>query len=436
MTGVTKSLESILNILQSRGIVRRSVISHSLQTHTNLASTYGDASRLPTASGPESPRMDIARRRTLDVERERDDSFKRAQRSPMDEGSRLLESTPSPTLRERRRRSIVSDVTTTIQAHSSVSQSPSSGYFPSPMQAPLPSARAFSTSSSLGNPTLPPISPSSQQPSQAALITHLSDLQHQVGTKSLALQTLQAEHNHLLSAYSRSQTRCGTLEKKFQVSDAEINNLTEERNRLQAQCDAFEKQVEDLLEQRDAAHKLSIANGGQYTSILQQASRLEAQSSSDRKKWKAEKDEWERVKEDMERRIKQLESEKAEGPINSEEPHVPEGNSEIIFHKSESPSAGGSPEHRTDILKLTVVAGDIILSTNPDDLRHEIIRLRHKANDLERTLQELKTEGQRIDQMLNGIGAISKRVFAKAEAATTSTTTPGSASTTGDSTQQ
>jgi chromosome segregation ATPase len=303
------------------------------------------------------------------------------------------------------------------------------------MQAPLPGARAFSSaSSSLGNPMLPPISPSSQPPSQAALTAHLSDLQHQVGTKSLALQTLQAEHNHLLSAYSRSQTRCGTLEKKFQVSDTEINNLTEERNRLQLQCDAFEKQVEDLLEQRDTANKLSIANGGQYTSILQQASRLEMQSLSDRKKWRLEKEEWERQKEEMEQRIKQLESEKAEGFAGSRKPHA-EDSSEL-FHKSRSPSAGGLPEHRTDILKLTVVPGDIILSANPDDLRHEIIRLRHKANDLDRTLQELKTEGQRIDQMINGIGTISKRIFAKVDAATTSTTSPGGASTTtADSTQ-
>ncbi|KAI9775282.1 MAG: hypothetical protein M1839_001334 [Geoglossum umbratile] len=429
MDGVTKSLECILTILKSKGMARKGTTTHASQPHYP-STTYGSA-------GPGLPQMGTMNRR-LDTENERDDSLKRGQHSSTDETSRAPESTPSPSLRERRGRSSAGDVAT-AQPQRSVSQSPNSGYFPSPMQAPLPNMRALSSGSSLGfsgTPMLPPISPSSQpsQPSQAALAAHLSDLQHQVGTKSFALQTLQSEHDRLRSAYQRSQMRCVTLEKKFQVSDAEINNLTEERNRLQVQCEAFEKQVEDLHDQRDAANKLSIAGGGQYTSIIQQANLLEAQTLTDRKKWKAEKEEWERQKGEMEQRIKQLEMGDEESSVGDKKPYVPDDGSEPI-HKTQSPSdpsIGVLSGHPTDTPRLTVVPGDVILSSNPDDLRHEIIRLRYKTNDLDRTLQELKAEGQSIDQLVCNLTAVSKRVVAKVDAVTATSATEGGAGATRD----
>jgi predicted nucleic acid-binding Zn-ribbon protein len=419
MDGVTKSLECILTILKSKGMTRKSAVTRTPQTH-HLSNTYGNV-------GPESPQMETMRRR-LDIEKERDGSG-REQHPSADENPRASESTSSPSLRERRRRSFVGDVTTT-QPQSSVSQSPNSGYFPSPMQVPLPNMRAPSSGSSLGfsgNPMLPPISPSSQpSQSQAALAAHLSDLQHQVGTKSFALQTLQTEHDRLRSAYQRSQMRCATLEKKFQVSDAEINNLTEERNRLQTQCEAFEKQVEDLLEQRDAANKMSIAGGGQYTSIIQQANLLESQTLTTRKKWKAEKEEWERQKEEMEQRIKQLEMDR--------EGHVPDGSAEASLKPQSPPSprTRDLPGHPGDLHKLSLGAGDIILSSNPDDLRHEIVRLRHRTNDLDRSLQELKSDGQSIDQLVRGLAAASRRMVARADAAAATAATPEGAGATAD----
>ena len=148
--------------------------------------------------------------------------------------------------------------------------------------------------------------------------------------------------------------------------------------------------------------------------------------------------EWERQKEEMEQRIKQLEVEKEEGSAASKKLRVPDDSSGL-FHKSQSqldPSTGGSSEHRADTLTVTVAPGDIILSSNPDDLRFEIIRLRNKTSDLDRTLQELKTEGQRIDQMISGIGSISKRIVAEVEAVTATNATLGNVSTTEDSINQ
>jgi predicted nuclease with TOPRIM domain len=132
--------------------------------------------------------------------------------------------------------------------------------------------------------------PSPPSASQSAQAAHLQDLQHQISTKTLALQTLQREHDNLLAAFSRQQTRCATLDKKSQVSDNEINSLTEEKIRLQAQVEALEAQVEDLVKSRDEAHKQSVANGAQYMQIMSHSSRLQAQGAADLKRWKTEKE--------------------------------------------------------------------------------------------------------------------------------------------------
>ncbi len=68
---------------------------------------------------------------------------------------------------------------------------------------------------------------------------HLNDLQHQCSISTLALQTLQREHDRLQAAFSRSQIRCSMLDEKLQVSEHEINFLNEEKARLQAERQEF-----------------------------------------------------------------------------------------------------------------------------------------------------------------------------------------------------
>ncbi|KAI9876853.1 MAG: hypothetical protein M1830_005463 [Pleopsidium flavum] len=290
----------------------------------------------------------------------------------------------------------------------------------SPMQAsssiralPSPSSFSFSTSN-----VLPPISPCAGS-SQAAHAAHLQDLQHQISTKTLALQTLQREHDSLLAAFSRSQIRCATLEKKFQVSDAEINTLTEERIKLLSQIEAFETQVEELIKSREEARKQSVANGGQYMKIMAMASRLEAQGAADKKKWMSEREEWEREREGL-RRVSQTSENKREerawtGGVRIRERGLsatsPEMSSKLLCSMSRCTSANypgtntGASESEVD---------DVLASTSPDDLRSEVVRLRQSCHDMEVALQDLRLEGQRIDQVMQEFGRVGKRIATKA----------------------
>ncbi len=305
----------------------------------------------------------------------------------------------------------------------------------SPMQAPPPT-RMLPSPSSISFPatsnTLPPISPSQPNtPSQSAHAAHFHDLQHQVSTKTLALQTLQREHDTLLSAFSRSQTRCATLDKKFQVSDVEINNLTEDRMRLQASVEGLEIQVEDLIKSRDEARKQSVANGGQYMKILAMASKLEAQGAADRKSWKSEKT-------DLEDRIKVLKGQKsdmrvpvstldASPPLNTEESSnfnpLPVPLADTNRSPDQSPSfevstVEPSATATADLKATAAIEDEILNSTSLDTLRGEVTRLRHSCHEMESALNDLKNEGEHIDQLVQQFGAIGRKLISKAENAT------------------
>lgn len=245
--------------------------------------------------------------------------------------------------------------------------------------------------------------PSPPSASQSAQAAHLQDLQHQISTKTLALQTLQREHDNLLAAFSRQQTRCATLDKKSQVSDNEINSLTEEKIRLQAQVEALEAQVEDLVKSRDEAHKQSVANGAQYMQIMSHSSRLQAQGAADLKRWKTEKEEWEKERGELQSRIEELEADSPAGTYCG--PMLSSGRNEPWEGRSI-----GSTE-RT----LKPAGPDTILSsTSLEVLRAEVIRLRNTCREMELTLQDLKDEANRIEQVMHDFGSIGKRISTKA----------------------
>jgi hypothetical protein len=150
--------------------------------------------------------------------------------------------------------------------------------------------------------TLPPIPPPSPYSSHnKAQNTHLSDLQHQVSVKTLALQTLQKEYDSLLQKLDRQRTKCAALEKKFEVSDVEINTLTEEKERLAAQIIDLETQVEELQSSRDQTRRDLTANNAQYLQIMKMDAQLQAQATAEKKRWMEER-------EDLERQIRALET--------------------------------------------------------------------------------------------------------------------------------
>ena len=355
---------------------------------------------------------------------------------------------PNPA--EGRRGSLVSSDAAPVSELSNLNERTSGPVVaPSPMLASRPVSRLLPTPSSMsfpsGSSVLPANCSPSPHPSPAAQAMHFQDLQHQVSTKALALQTLQREHEHLLSAYARSKSRCHTLERKFEVSDAEINRLTEERVGLQAQVDALEAQVEGLIKSRDDARTQGAANGGQYMKIMSMASRLEAQNAADKKKWTAERVEWEKSNEEKDRRIAQLEKDKEttlrmvgmdqSPPHESEVSHysahiksispMPLSNSNSTGRR-EPPSlptelSAGSNTHLGDLpgstLSDDVSPDDVVYMGSIDDLRREVVRLRKGCHAMEVALQDLKSDGYRIEQVMQKFGNIGKRVVSKADAA-------------------
>ncbi len=281
---------------------------------------------------------------------------------------------------------------------------------------PTPSSLSFSSCFDV----LPTLSPTAD-PSHSAQATHLQDLQHQISTKTLALQTLQCEHDNLLSAFSRSQIRCATLEKKFQVSDTEINTLTDDRIKLMSQIEVYEAQVEELNSSRDEARKQSVANGGQYMKIMAMASRLEAQGAADKKKWMSEKEAWDREKSEYCREIQSLQKERekelpaGKAPVSDRGPNAGSPHESLQFSSHDLYTS--SPTH-SDLLDGApgVEAEDVLTSTSLLTLRNEIIRLRNCFSAMQIALQDVRTEGERMEQAIHLMGSIKQQISTKVDA--------------------
>ena len=217
---------------------------------------------------------------------------------------------------------------------------------------------------------------------QAAHASHLQDLQHQISTKTLALQTLQREHDQLLAAFSRSQIRCNTLDKKSQVSDHEINTLTEEKIRLQQQVEQLESQVEDLIQSRDEKQKQSSADGAQWRQIMAMSSQLQMKGAEEARKYKAEREAWEADRSALEQRLRDL---------------------EVGSSSSTGKKRALDTEEEGDANNLPSMGG----------MQQEILRLRQKCAGLERMLQDLSGETEEIDTAINAMNSIRERIASR-----------------------
>ncbi|RMZ80022.1 hypothetical protein DV738_g3037, partial [Chaetothyriales sp. CBS 135597] len=248
-----------------------------------------------------------------------------------------------------------------------------------PQYRPLPSPTSQYSALPLSGPVQ-----FSSSPSSAVQASHLQDLQHQISTKTLALQTLQKEHDQLLAAFSRSQIRCNTLDKKSQVSDHEINILTEEKIRLQQQVESLEAQVEELQKSREDVHKQSSADGAQWRQIMAMSSQLQMKSAEEARRFKMEREGWESEKTSLKRRIQDLEV----GRQTTSAAGVPESGT------SEAGSAGKGA----------------IGSMSGEDLRQEVLRLRARSAELELILRELSPETELLDRAIGAIYSIKQKL--------------------------
>lgn len=262
--------------------------------------------------------------------------------------------------------------------------SPGSTFMPpqSPMQAPQPMRSTILPSPSSLNfssvPTLPSMSPPSAAGQTSAQSAHLQDLQHQISVKTLAFQTLQREYDSLLQKLERQRTKCATLEKKFEVSDVEINSLTDEKEKLYEQIATLETQVEDLQQSRDEARRQMVAQGAQYSQIMDMASKIQGQGAEDKKKWETEKS-------DLEQRIRLLE----EAMVSSAAEQTP---SEAMHASSASPCVtAGTGEQKS-------VTPGASQSETINVLRAEVGRLRSRTQSLEIALQTMRKESISIQE--------------------------------------
>jgi hypothetical protein len=221
--------------------------------------------------------------------------------------------------------------------------------------------------------------------SEAAQASHLQDLQHQISTKSLALQTLQREHDQLLAAFSRAQVRSSALEKKSQVSDLEINSLSEDKIRLQQQVETLEGQVEELMKTRDEVNQQSSADGAQWRQIMAMSSQLQIKGAEEARRYRLERDAWEREKAGLQKRIDEFES----------------GKDRL-------------PGTRAVASSMTPVANDEVLNSGSiESLREEVVKLRRRCEELESMLQDLEGEAEQIDNAITTMENVRKSLSGK-----------------------
>lgn len=176
---------------------------------------------------------------------------------------------------------------------------------------------------------------------------------------------------------------------------------------------------------------------------MSMASRLEAQSAADKKRWTAEREEWDRSREEQERRIARLEKEKEAARRMASMHHSPPFETEVSGFttqvKSMSPiPASNAVEGRRNSSRPTTPSpvaptthagdtsasaaddlsqDDIVRSESLELLRAEIVRLRKAYHAMEVALQDLKNDGYRIEQVMQKLGNLGRGVVTKADSA-------------------
>lgn len=235
---------------------------------------------------------------------------------------------------------------------------------------------------------LPPISPSLIGP-----VTHLpspQDLRQLLDTKTMAFESLQREHQHLLSAFSRSQSRITCLDQSCSASTAEINYLADGRIRLEAHIETLEAEVRALQRLRDDINTQSITKGAQYMKIMAMSSKLEAQCVSDSLTFKTERERWALEKKSF---IKQI------GDLENEKQKLLHSIHSVKIHEASTHSAAS-----------TSTADTIDFQTSQHMLREEVRWLRTKCNDLEAALQGLRQESMDFGEAFAKLGAAGRRL--------------------------
>lgn len=235
------------------------------------------------------------------------------------------------------------------------------------------------------------IAPSSA-PSTAAYNETLNTLQHRLSVVQLELETLQSDHARLRATLQRSQARALVLEKKNAVYSEENDALSTERDRYQMLYETVEDQLSEVTASRDEYRRQAVAGGGQYSSIMAMATRLEKQGVEDRRRWKEEKEGLEREKLELQNKVaeKEVDNMKLQNEMG--------GLKGLGRHRDVE--AGclmvGSPSVHGALLHSTPLTAAPSASQGNCDLALTNQHLRKRIQTLENTIQEMKCEGLAI----------------------------------------
>ena len=255
------------------------------------------------------------------------------------------------------------------------------------------SARPTTPSTTTYNETLiaPPTTPSTT-PSTTTYSETFGTLQHRLSAVQLELETLRSEHARLCAALQRSQARALVLEKKNAVYSDENDTLSTERDRYQMLYETVEDQLSEVTASRDEYRRQAVAGGGQYSSILAMATRLERQGVEDRKRWKEEKEGLEKEKLELQKTISEKEVDNVKlrdevGLLNSLGKHRGVEAECLVV---ESSSVHGA------LLHSAPLTAEPLSSQGNCDLSLTNRNLCKRIQSLENTIREIKREGLAI----------------------------------------
>lgn len=119
----------------------------------------------------------------------------------------------------------------------------------------------------------------------------------------MAYKALRYQHWKFRVGYPKIWARCTTREKKDSDADSQLKLFQKSRT-PQTNIETFEEQVAGRQISRVEAEKQSAANRSQYTQIISMSYTWQAQSATNLKRYKADREIWASKRADLDNKVK------------------------------------------------------------------------------------------------------------------------------------
>ncbi|SMQ50540.1 unnamed protein product [Zymoseptoria tritici ST99CH_3D7] len=121
-------------------------------------------------------------------------------------------------------------------------------------------------------------------PTASATLAHLSDLQHQVTAKTIALQRLETEYGILSHRLQRERNKTQALEAKVSAAEGEVHDLASKYEDITDQYKTIETQLEDTQNKFNVERARSAKEKAQWLEMLRRADTLSKEAAAERSK--------------------------------------------------------------------------------------------------------------------------------------------------------